>query len=198
MRKRIIIIIVSAIIITVFTMIIVLSFGESDSYNIDKYLIDNGYELIDKDTNEYIKETQDIDSFYYLKDSNMDTSYLAYYFSIELKTFKEVKMKYTKDTKTTLIYTLSNKLSTNIINYNYEISNDKTSYNLKGSYNIDNDEFSCDLINNTSSNKDIYCNNALDKIKSFIPKRDKVLRNKYVQNMVNTKQNEVIVGDEDE
>ena len=112
MRKRIIIIIVSAIIITVFTMIIVLSFGESDSYNIDKYLVDNGYELIDKDTNEYIKETQDIDS---LKDSNMDTSYLAYYFSIELKTFKEVKMKYTKDTKTTLIYNIYIFFHTRII-----------------------------------------------------------------------------------
>ena len=198
MKKRIIIIIVSAILITVITMIIVLSFGESDSYNIDKYLVDNGYKLIDKDTNEYIKETQDIDNFYYLKDSDIDTSYLAYYFSIELKTFKEVKMKYTKDTKTTLIYTLSNELSTNIINYNYEISNDKTSYNLKGTYDIDTNDFTCDLINNTSSNKDLYCNNALDKINEFIPKRDKLLTNKYIINMINTKQNEVVVDEGDD
>ena len=184
MKKRLIVIGIS-----------VVTSGISDDYNIDDYLTNNGYKLIDKDTSQYIKETDSVDNFYNLQEKNVDANYLAYYFSIQLKTFKEYKMKYTANEDTTLIYTLTNKLDTNIIDFNYEISNSSVSYSLQGNYNIDNKQFTCEMINNELVEKDIYCNSILTKINNFIPKRNNLLNNEYIVKAINTTQNEVIIKD---
>ena len=41
--------------------------------------------------------------------------------------------------------------------------------------------------------KDTYCDNALNKIKDFIPKRKKILDNKYIMKAMKTTQKEVII-----
>lgn len=192
MIKRIIIILVFTIIFIIGTLLIVMSSGVSDTVNIDEYLTKNGFQLIDQDTSEYIKEESTLDDFYYNKESFTDATYVAYYFSIELKTFKEVKMSYTDETKTTLMYTISNKLNTDIITINYEISNDSKTYNVSGAYDISEDKFDCEGIDNEES-KDTYCDNALNKIKDYIPKRKKLLDNKDIMKAIETTQNEVVI-----
>ena len=192
MIKRIIIILVFTIIFIAGTLIIIISSGVSDTVNIDEYLTDNGFTLIDKDTSEYIKEESTLDDFFYNKESFTDATYVAYYFSLDLKTFKEVKMGYTADAKTTLMYTISNKLNTDIIDINYEISNESKTYSVSGTYDISEDKFDCEGIDNVES-KDTYCDNALNKIKDFIPKRKKILDNKYIMKAMKTTQKEVII-----
>ena len=193
MIKRIIIILVFTIIFIIGTLLIVMSSGVSDTVNIDEYLTKNGFQLIDQDTSEYIKEESTLDDFYYNKESFTDATYVAYYFSIELKTFKEVKMSYTDKTKTTLMYTISNKLNTDIITINYEISNDSKTYNVSGAYDISENKFDCEGIDNEES-KDTYCDNALNKIKDYIPKRKKLLDNKDIMKAIETTQNEVVIN----
>lgn len=195
MKKRLIIIGISAVVFTLITIVFIISSGISDDYNIDEYLTQNGYKLIDKDTAQYIKETDSIDNFYYYQEKGVDANYLAYYFSIQLKTFKEYKMKYNSDDESTMVYTLSTKLDTNIIDFNYEISNDIVSYSLTGNYNIDDSSFKCDMVNNELVEKDTYCKSVLNKIKDFIPKRENLLKNEYIVKAMNTTQNEVIVKD---
>ena len=193
MKKRIIIILVFAFVFIAGTLIIVLSSGISDTINIDEYLTNNGFKLIDKDTSEYIKEESTLEDFYYNKESFTDTTYVAYYFSLELKTFKEVKMNYTDNTKTTLMYTISNRLDNDKISINYEISNDSKTYSVSGNYDISDDKFECEAIDNEES-KDKYCENALNKIKDYIPKRQKILDNEYIMKSINTTQNEVVIN----
>ncbi len=193
MKKRLMIIGIFALFFLVVTLILIITSGESDSYNIDAYLVKNGYSLVDKDTSQYIKETGTIDNFYYLQQTNKDSTYLAYYFSIQLKTFKEYKMNYSSDSDSTIIYTLSNKLDTDIIEFNYEISNDDNSYSLEGTYNIKNSDFECNLVENDLVDKTNYCNDINNKIKSFIPKRNNLLKNDYIIKAISTKQNEVVV-----
>lgn len=195
MKKRLIVVGVFVIIFTVVTLIFIISYGVSDDYSIDEYLTSNGYKLVDEDTSQYIKETDSIDNFYHYQENNQDSKYLAYYFSIPLKTFKEYKMNYTSETDTTLIYTLTNKLNTNIIDFNYEISNSDEVYTLKGTYDIDTKILDCNMINNDLINKDTYCNNVQNKINNFIPKRNKLLENEHIVKAVNTTQNEVKLKD---
>ena len=137
-------------------------------------------------------EESTLDDFFYNKESFTDATYVAYYFSLDLKTFKEVKMGYTADAKTTLMYTISNKLNTDIIDINYEISNESKTYSVSGTYDISEDKFDCEGIDNVES-KDTYCDNALNKIKDFIPKRKKILDNKYIMKAMKTTQKEVII-----
>ena len=193
MIKRIIIILVFAILFIAGTLIIVTSSGISDSISIDEHLTKNGFKLIDEDTNEYIKEESTLEDFYYNRESLTDTTYIAYYFSLELKTFKEVKMNYTNDTKTTLMYTISNRLDNDNISINYEISNDNNTYSVSGNYDISEDKFDCESVKNKSA-ESIYCDNALNKIKDFIPKRMKMLDNKYIKKAMSTTQNEVVIN----
>ena len=63
---------------------------------------------------------------------------------------------------------------------------------LKELYDISEDKFDCEGIDNVES-KDTYCDNALNKIKDFIPKRKKILDNKYIMKAMKTTQKEVII-----
>ncbi len=193
MKKRLLIIGIFIIVVTLVTIIIVLSSGVSDSFSIDEYLNSNGYKLIDEDTSQYIKENNTLDKFDADKKNNKDSSYLAYYFSLPLKTFKEYKMSFSASKDTTVVYTLSNRLDTSLIEFNYEISDLNVSYTLEGKYDMETDTFKCELINNNLVSKDSYCSSIMNKINDFIPKRNELLENEDVKKAINTTQNEVKV-----
>ncbi len=193
MKKRLLIIGIFILIVTIATLVIILSSDVSDSYTIDEYLIANGYKLVDEDSSQYIKETTKLDNFYNDQKNNIDSGYLAYYFSLPLKTFKEYKMDYYSSNNVTTTYTLSNRLDTDIIEFNYEVSNLKDSYNLEGKYDIKNTTFNCEIINNELIDKESYCNSVMNMINDFIPKRDKLLKNDSINKAINTTQNEVKV-----
>ena len=193
MKKRLLIIGIFIVVFTLVTTVIVLSSGVSDSFNIEEYLNSNGYKLIDEDTSQYIKETNSLDKFDADRKNNKDSSYLAYYFSLPLKTFKEYKMNFSASKDTTVIYTLSNRLNTSIIEFNYEISDLKVSYTLEGKYDMETDTFKCEMINNNLVNKERYCSSVMKKINDFISKRNELLKNEDVKKAINTTQNEVKV-----
>ena len=193
MKKRLLIIGIFIVVFTLVTTVIVLSSGVSDSFNIEEYLNSNGYKLIDEDTSQYIKETNSLDKFDADRKNNKDSSYLAYYFSLPSKTFKEYKMNFSASKDTTVIYTLSNRLNTSIIEFNYEISDLKVSYTLEGKYDMETDTFKCEMINNNLVNKERYCSSVMKKINDFISKRNELLKNEDVKKAINTTQNEVKV-----
>ena len=193
MKKRLLIIGIFIVVFTLVTTVIVLSSGVSDSFNIEEYLNSNGYKLIDEDTSQYIKETNSLDKFDADRKNNKDSSYLAYYFSLPLKTFKEYKMNFSASKDTTVIYTLSNRLNTSIIEFNYEISDLKVSYTLEGKYDMETDTFKCEMINNNLVNKESQCSSVMKKINDFISKRNELLKNEDVKKAINTTQNEVKV-----
>ncbi len=193
MKKRLLIIGIFIIVVTLITTVIVLSSGVSDSFNIEEYLTSNGYKLVDEDASQYIKETNTLENFDTDRKNNKDSSYLAYYFSLPSKTFKEYKMSFSASKDTTVIYTLSNRLNTSIIEFNYEISDLKVSYTLEGKYDMETDTFKCEMINNNLVNKESYCSSVMKKINDFISKRNELLKNEDVKKAINTTQNEVKV-----
>jgi homoserine acetyltransferase len=193
MKKRLLIIGIFIIVVTLITTVIVLSSGVSDSFNIEEYLTSNGYKLVDEDASQYIKETNTLENFDTDRKNNKDSSYLAYYFSLPSKTFKEYKMSFSASKDTTVIYTLSNRLNTSIIEFNYEISDLKVSYTLEGKYDMETDTFKCEMINNNLVNKESYCSSVMKKINDFISKRSELLKNEDVKKAINTTQNEVKV-----
>ncbi len=193
MKKRLLIIGIFIIVVTLITTVIVLSSGVSDSFNIEEYLTSNGYKLVDEDASQYIKETNTLENFDTDRKNNKDSSYLAYYFSLPSKTFKEYKMSFSASKDTTVIYTLSNRLNTSIIEFNYEISDLKVSYTLEGKYDMETDTFKCEMINNNLVNKESYCLSVMKKINDFISKRSELLKNEDVKKAINTTQNEVKV-----
>ncbi len=175
--------IVITCIIIIVIIIVFFYYLESGKTEEEKVLSKEGYTTtIDDAFFKKVVTNNTLDDFYKDMSNNKDTQYEEYYFAKDSYNYIELKMEY-KDGATKTI-NISSDLRKLTIEYNYEITKNKTHLLIEGN-STDN---KCKYIikkgvDDSTASK--ACNEIQDEINNFVEQRTELLNNEEVKEIIN-------------
>lgn len=175
---------IGVVIMIVFLIILEMVFSKDES-KLQESMRKEGY-VTENESDAFYKRNvtnNTLDEYYNDISNKKDSSYEEYYLAKASLNFLEVKLNYSKGTTTALNFT--SDLKTQEVNYNYEYSKDKAYLLLEGS---SKDNYNCTVINNRNVDAttiDSICVKIKEDLKIYLDRRDKVLSNKEVQELIN-------------
>lgn len=175
------------LVITIIIVVVTLSlyfFSKRDP-KIDNEFQKEGYETEEEEDPFYkrIVTNNTLDDYYNDISQGKDSSYEEYYFSKESNDFIELKLDTRSNVNTTL--NISSDLRTKEVNYNYELTYNKSYLIIEGN---SNDNYDCNIIKNKNVNEETLntiCNNIMSEISIFLERRKTILSNKKIKDLVN-------------
>lgn len=123
-----------------------------------------------------------LDDYYNDLTNKRDSAYEEYYFAKESYEFIELKMSYNNTVNKVL--NITSNLRNNKVEYTYEISYKSTQLLIEGN---SDDNYDCNIIvQKNISDDDItnVCSEVPDEISTFLERRDKLLSNKKIKELL--------------
>ena len=152
---------------------------------VEKELNKEGYTTTQEDAfYKKIVTNNTLDEFYQDVASNKDSAYEEYYFAKESLNFIELKILNQSSVLSTLNITAD--VRTDKIVYNYELSNNNSHLLLEGN---SDENYDCKIIVNKNVDDSVTqecCNLIMQEISTFLTRKDELLQNEKVQELVNS------------
>ena len=146
-------------------------------------LQEEGYTTTDEDAfYKKIVTHNTLDDYYNDIANNKNTEYEEYYFSKEAYDFIELKMSYYDSASRVL--SINSDLRTNRVEYNYEISYNSMHLILEGN---SDSNYDCNIVikkNTAAEDINNACNDISKEISIFLDRREKLLSNKKIQELL--------------
>jgi len=149
----------------------------------DKELNKEGYTTTSEDAfYKKIVTNNTLDSYYNDVANNQDSSYEEYYLQKDSLNFLELKMTNYNSVNTTL--SISSNIRTNLIEYNFEMSYRDSHLILEGN---STEDYDCHIVlrkNVKDSEAKNQCDYIMREISTFEDRRDEILQNEKVQEIL--------------
>lgn len=174
------------LIITIILVIITLTLYliSKNDKEIDKEFIKEGYESdIEDPFYKKIVTNNTLDDYYNDVSQGKDSSYEEYYFSKESNDFIELKLENKQNVNT--ILNISSDLRTKKVQYNYELSYNKSYLMIEGN---SEENYDCNIIKNKNVKEETLktiCENIMSEISIFLERRSTILNNKKIRDLIN-------------
>ena len=170
--------------VTIF-IIALLIFSTTRKTEVEKELNKEGYTTTEEDAfYKKIVTNNTLDDYYNDISNGKDSAYEEYYFAKESLNFIELKLLHQSSSISTL--NITSDLRTEKIEFNYELSNDTSHLILEGN---SDENYDCKIIvkkniNDTTSKE--CCGLIMQEITTFLTRRDSLLQNEKVRELVNS------------
>ena len=179
-----ILILIPIILIVVFLIIFGIIENQSSS-ELNKALKQEGYSTGTNEDAFYKKivTNNTLDDYYNDIAGNRESKYEEYYFAKESYDFIEVKLTYKDGVSTSL--NITSNLRTKEVKYNYELAYKNAYLILEGD---SSDDYTCRSVvkdNVSKESMDTYCNMIAEEINIFLKRREDVLNNQKIQEILN-------------
>lgn len=170
-------------IITAFIISILLFLGMRQTSE-EKTFDDEGYETTEEEAfYKKVLTNNTLDDYYQDISNNKDSSYQEYYVSKKSYQFIELKLDYQQEVNKTL--NITSDLRTGDVNFNYEVTYKSAHLILEGN---SKDNYTCQIVtmkNVKDSNVQEQCNEIMKEISTFLTKKEELLQNKKISDIVN-------------
>ena len=173
--------IIALMVVVVISLLVYITTKPSE---VEKELSKEGYTTTNEDAfYKKIVTNNTLTDFYNDMKNEKNSAYEEYYFAKESLNFIELKMLYQDGTNSTL--NITSDLRTNLIEFNYELSNKKAHLILEGN---SNENYDCKIIVKNNVNDAIAndsCNLIMQEINTFLERRSELLQNEKIRELVN-------------
>ena len=173
--------IIALMVVVVISLLVYITTKPSE---VEKELSKEGYTTTNEDAfYKKIVTNNTLTDFYNDMKNEKNSAYEEYYFAKESLNFIELKMLYQDGTNSTL--NITSDLRTNLIEFNYELSNKKAHLILEGN---SNENYDCKIIVKNNVNDVIAndsCNLIMQEINTFLERRSELLQNEKIRELVN-------------